>query len=425
MGHRIFSVAVIGFSLTITGTVQALEIVAAVQATAEHTSNTLRTEDDEISEWFYEPGADLSAQHDTANLELDAAYSYARRIFQKDYWEDYNSTTGSGNAVWHALPERLDFTVSNTRSESTQSAVDAFTPNNRQVISTTEAGATLSFQPRSGDDLQFEYMYTDISASSTQTDSTRNSGIGRYILGLSANRSVRLETTYSDIEYDGPFPNAKYWLATIGYSQTGDQLDLDVYYGHNWYDRGGRGDTDDPSYGIDLTWRSTATSTFVLNAAERITDQSSELTGDVGDDPLGENTNTTAAFKETDASLDYTQLFGRTSMTIGVYYAEEQYADDIPLSNDGYGVRAGLTRNLTRNATLDLSADFSNRNYDDQNDEQDEIRANLAVTHRIGRALDLIWGFRYEDRSADISQSYDEWAGYVRIYYRVWGAQNR
>ncbi|MEZ5549690.1 MAG: outer membrane beta-barrel protein [Pseudomonadales bacterium] len=416
-----------GCALFTAANTQALDFGATVHYTSEYTTNTLRTESDEIDEWIQEPGVDLTVAHDTASLELDGAYGYSRRFYDKDYWSDYNSTTGSGNAVWHALPERLDFHLRNSRTESTQQALDTPLPDNRQVVSTTEAGSTLMLQPRQGDDLQFEYQYVDISPSSTSTGSTRNNGTGRYILGLSPNRFLQLETTYSDIKYDGvAFTNAEYWLATLGYRQTGNQLDVDVNYGHNWYKRSGQADTDDPSYDLALTWRASANSTFTLDGSHRITDQSSSLTDDAGSTgAVSENTATNAAFKESSADMGLTQIFGRTTLTLGGFWRKEQYAEGVQLSNETTGGRIGLSRDLTRNTVLNLNGEYANRKFSDQGDNQDETRLSVNLLHELGRALDLSWGVRYEDRQADISTSYDEWIGYVTISYQVLGAGNR
>jgi len=302
----------------------------AADAGAEYTSNTLLSEDDEIGEWIFTPGASISVEQDTAALEMGVDYSYVRRMYTKDYWADDNRLVGSAQVDWHALPERLDLFVYNTRTESTQQAQSPETPSNRQTVSTTDAGGRLLFQPRAADELQFEYLFRDINTSETSTGSTRNDGTARYIFALSANRALILQGTYSDIKYDGPFPDADYQVATIGYRQTAGDLTLDLNAGYNWYDRQGRGSTSNPSYDGTLAWHPTSAGTLTLSGSKRITDQGSAL---ASGDSATENTDVNAAFEQTEADIGYVHVLGPNRFGLDGYYSYEEYAADVPLTN--------------------------------------------------------------------------------------------
>ena len=269
-----------------------------------------------------------------------------------------------------------------------------------------------------------EYTFTDIRTDQTSTDSQRHNGTGRYIVDLSPNRNLTFAGSYSDIEYDSLFfPTAEYAVASVGYAQTSNELDLDVKVGYNWYDRTGRGTADDPAYDAAIAWRPVAGSTFTLSGSHQITDQSQSL-GERGSDITDENTNINAAFKETLGRLGYTQQLGRTNtLSLETYYGREKYADDVPRSNTRVGVRAGFDRVMTSTTTFNAYAELSNRDFKDQQDDQDELRAGLGIDHRIGRALTLNFGARYEKRKASTSRSYDEWVGTIRIAYTILGAR--
>ncbi len=417
---RILPTALIVTGSCLSQTASALEVVAEAQYTAEYTSNTLRTETDEIGEWIHQPGANLSVGQDTAALEMDVDYSYIRRIYTEDYWQDDNRLTGLAAIEWHALTDRLDFFVNNTRTESTEQALETETQANRQIVSTTEAGSRLRFQPRTGDELQFEYLFRDVNASETQTDSQRHNGTLRYLLGLSDNRTLIAVGTYSDIEYEGPFPDAEYSMATIGYQQETGTLELEINIGYNWYERDGRGRTSDPMYSGSLTWEATPTSTFSLTGSRMITDLGSGLGSG---DSASENTNVNAAFEETTGDLTYTQVLGANTFTLGGFWTRQEYAEDVPLTNTRVGGRFGFQRNLTRTTRMDAYAELSNNDFSDQGDDQDEIRAGFRVTHRIGRSLNLNWGGRYEERDAETTESYEEWIGEIQILWTFWGAR--
>lgn len=414
------AVALAGSGLATTNTAHAIDVEAAVQHTSEYTSNTLRTETDEIGEWVHQPGADLRVAEDTATLEMDVDYSYIRRIYSKDFWQDENRLTGLAAIDWHALPERLDFFINNTRTESTERALETATQANRQIISTTEAGSRLRFQPRSADEFQLEYLFRDRRASRTETNSQRHNGTLRYLLGLSENRALAATGTYSDIEYEGPFPNAKYSVVSIGYLQESGPVDLEINVGYNWFERDGRGRTDNPMYSGSLSWEAIPTATFTLTGSKMITDAGSGLSSG---DSASENTGINAAFEETTGSIDWTQTLGANTITLGGYWTRQEYADDIPLTNTRVGGRFDFDRSLTRSTTFQLFADFSNRDFRDEGDDQDELRAGFRVDHSLGRSLNLNWGVRYEGRDAVSSESYDEWIGSIQIYWTFWGGR--
>ncbi len=399
--------------------VQAMEVEAAAQYTAEYTSNTLRTENDEIGEWVHQPGVDLRVEQDTASLEMDVDYSYIRRIFTKDIWTDEDRLVGTANVDWHALPERLDLFVNNTRTETTIAALRTSVRDNRQIDSTTEAGGRLRFQPRGADELQFEYVFRDVRRSRTNADSQRHNGTVRYLLGLSDNRGLVLQGTYSDIEYEGIFPDADYTVAAVGYVQSSGPVELELSVGYNWFDRVGRGQTSNPFYDGTVTWQATSTVAFSASVGQMITDQGSGL---ASGDTAYEDTRINAAFEETLGSLGYRHVLGANTLALEGYWIRQEYADDVPLSNTRTGARLDFARTMTRTTTLTGYADFSNRDFSDVGDDQDELRAGFRLEHRIGRSLSFNWGLRYEKRNAQVTPSYEEWIGSVQIYWTFLGA---
>ncbi len=406
--------------------VQALDVIAAIKYEPEYTNNTLRTEQDEIEELIHKPGIDLTLSHNTATLQLDANYDYERRIYTQEFWTDENVTRGASTLQWHAVAERLDFTASNTRTETTVRAFQGQTQANRQVVSTTELGSALIFRPRGKDTLQLEYAFLDIKANRTQTDSSRNNGTISYNLALSANDSIELKTTYSDISYQGIFPDATSTIATLGYLKTTGDLELDIKFGHNWYDREGRGKSDDSTYELTLAWRLSADSTLSFNAFQGIVDQSSRLTSNSGSDgQANENSGVNAAFNETRGSLTYRQIIGRTTFDLNGYWTQEKYAKDIPLDSDRYGFRLSVSRNLTSRTSVNLNIDYVSRDFVDRGDKQDEARANFRVTHRLGRALSLDWGASYERRKSQTNFSYEEVIASVKISYTFESARRK
>ena len=135
--HRSVLVVVLGLVVSAPGIVRALDASLTIEHEAEYTDNSARTETNEVEEWINTPAVGITARHAGTAAELDLNYRYEKRFYEKDLFEDEDALTGTTNLVWHALPERLDFTVVNTRTESTERAIATFTEDNRQETMVT------------------------------------------------------------------------------------------------------------------------------------------------------------------------------------------------------------------------------------------------------------------------------------------------
>lgn len=399
--------------------VYSLELGAVLQHTSEYTTNSALTSDDEVSEWIHQPGFQVGASQDTATLQLDANYQYQRLIYEKDLFSDEDILTGQASMLWTLLPDRLDFTASNRRTQATRRSISAANPDNLQVVGNTEIGPTLRLQPRSGDELLVEYRYLHESVDQGNEDSQRHNGTLSYLLGLSANRNLVFQTTYSDISYDD-LEDATSITATAGYQQTGGALSFDFNAGYTDFDRDGRDSANGGVFNMGTEWRATGSTTWSARANRSIQDQSSSFTddGDVGD-PLPEDSDTNEAFVETRGEIGLRQAFGpSTNLSASVYYSDEDY-EDVPRDSERIGITLGFDRALTRTTTFEASLDYSNRDYSQVDDTQDEVRARFRVAHRIGRALTFTWGASYEDRDADLGDSYDEFRYTLSLAYAL------
>ncbi len=402
--------------------VQAIEFAGSANLNSEYTSNTLRTEDSEIGEWIHQPGFAISASQDSTSWSLDAHYRYLRRLYQKDFWDNESITTGTGSARWFALPQRLDFFVSHTRSESSISARQVQTRDNRQVVSSTQAGSTLRFHPGGNiDSLQFQYAYEDTQSSNTQTGSKRHSGTVNYTALTWPTSSIQMRATHSDINYTGIFPDANTTIATLIYSKTIRKFSGSLTFGHNWYDRDDRGKTDDSTYDVVFLWRNSENSRLELNASHAIVDRSTNLSGNP--DSVNENTGVNAAFNETRGRLSYTQKWGRTSLTLGMDWAKQEYAADVPLDNERIGLSLGLSRELTRSTSVSFDTNLGKRDFIDQGDEQDDIRVRFRVNHEIGPTISFNWGLNYMQQKSTSTNSFDEWRVTIALRYTFLGAR--
>jgi hypothetical protein len=398
-----------------------LEATGALNHTSEYTTNVARTDDDEEGEWIHSPGFTIGAIHNTATMDFSGDYTYERRIYEGEF-DDEDVTTGSASALWRALPNRLDFFVNNSRSESTERAIDPDTPENRQVVSDTSAGSILRFQPRRGDELNLRYSYDVNTRENTNDDSQSHTGTIDYVLGLSPSRAVIFQGVYGENNYDNR-EDATSLTATIGYSETGRKVTIDVSAGYSDYQRDEEDSVNGGVYNAALTWETSGLSSLSFTASRGINDQSSSFYDrDDFDDTLAENSGTNDVFTETTGEIVWDQTLGANELSFAVYASQEDY-EDVEGDNDRIGTRFSFSRDLTRTTTFDLGVDYSHREFDDEDDEQDEVNASIRFTHAIGRALFVNWGVTYENRDTETTESYDETTFEVGLTYTFLGVR--
>lgn len=402
---------------------RALELQAELFHQADYTTNTARTDSDRIEEWINAPGVSVGARQAGAQLELDAAYQYQRRIYQEDLFDDENVTVGRAELLWHALPNRLDFTLRNSRSESTERALDPLTQANRQIVTTTEAGPTLRFTPRSGDELQIGYLYTDYRADATDTDNIRHNGSLRYILGVSASRTMTFAVDRTRVDFDNELaPDLDDWTGLATLAQDADRLSYSLGGG---YTRIARSDGLDDVTGaiVDamVAWQFQDTTRLVISAGRRIRDNSQNIVGGIPEfgDEINENTDLNEVFTEDRAGIELSRRLGNNQLSLR-WNLERQDYEDALRDNDRWLAGVGLARNLTPRTTLTATLGMGRSEFADEGREFDEMRGALLVAWQFSRRFRLDWGARYEERDGnDPTGNFEEWIGTARLSYAL------
>jgi len=208
------------------------------------------------------------------------------------------------------------------------------------------------------------------------------------------------------------------------WAQTSSATELSLTAGYTTMSRTlDRDDVDSPVIDLSLTWDVGPNTELSLSGGLDIRDQSTTLTGGTGFGQSGStNSDLNEVFTNTRGELALTQAFGRTNVTLFARYDDEDYEEALrDNENQSFGIR--INRRLTPRVAFSLDGEFGNRDFSDEGDDQDEIRANLSINWEAGRRLTFALGVRYEDREGDSSFSnYEELIGSVSVYYRLLGA---
>ena len=399
---------------------QALEASVNVSHNAEYTTNSARTASDEIREWVHRPSVDAALRQEGAGLDLNAGYRFERRIYQDERFQDSNALTGQSSLLWRALPERLDFTIRNVRTESSERSLDPITEDNRQTISSTDVGPTLRFQPRRNHELQIEYLYTDVTANRTETDSQRHSGSLRYVMNVSSTRTVTLTGSNIQVEFDDALAaDLDTTIASATLAQRGAHADYVFTAGYNRTEREDRDDVDGPIFDLGVTWRATPLTIVTLQAAHRITDRSGELLDRIGglDDAIDEDTDLNEVFTQSRATVTVSRPLGNNQVSLVMLADREDY-EDVLRDNERRSGTLNISRALNPLTTATASLGIGRREFTDEGRQQNEYRASLGLSRQLSPRFDLRIGASYDEWDADDPErSFKDWVGSVSLSY--------
>lgn len=408
------------------GNAAALDTTVDLSHSSEYTSNTTLVENDEIGEWIHTPAIGIGMNQAGAVFEVDGEYQIERRIYERDLFDDETAARGAAEAIWHALPERLDLTVRNTRTESTIRAREPNTEANRQTVSVTEAGPTLRLRPQTNAEFQLEYMYSDVRVDETDTDSERHTGAARYIISLSSLRTLTFEATNTDVDFDNPLaPDLDTWVGSAAFAHEGGNVVYSLMGGYNRTSRTqGRDDVDGAIFAASAEWLASVNTSLAVEGSRAIRDSSSTLlTGGGGfGDEIDEDTDLNEVFTETRGQVSLNHRIGPNEFVLSAAASEEDYEDALR-DSERVGLRLEARRNINPRTTFTAFAEVGTREFVDEGEEFDEIAAAIELSRQMSRRFQITLSGLYDERESDdpLARSYDEWIGRLTLTYRLVG----
>ena len=411
----------------------ALEYEVTLNQESEYTNNTGLTSEDEVSEWIHSPGIGLQATHEGPALNLNVDYNINRRIHQEDLFDNDTESAGTANIVWEALPERLAFNASHTRTQTAiRTITGGATPDNLQESSDTSAGPTLRFNPRGQDQILLTYLYGSRNSDETDTDAITHDTSLSYVLATSPSNSVALTVMQNQVQYENPFiPDIEYQIAQITLDRALSNLEYTFTGGYNNAERTlGREDVDGLLIDLQADWQARPGTEVGLTLQHDIQDQSSafDTGGFVEDLDFSADSDLAEIFTNSRLSLTVSQRLNEsTSITFGADYVEEDY-EDVGRDTTRQAFRIGLNRTLTRQVRGSFALSFENEDFEDEGDEADTLRGDLRFDYDVGRNLTTALTIRYEERDSDstgTTSNYDAWSALITLSYSLFSGATR
>ena len=404
----------------------ALDLKLDARAASEYTTNSGRASSNEIEEWVHKPGLLFRGEHEGPRINFKADYRFQRRIYQEDFFKDENVATGSGELYVNAIPGLLDFTATNSRTESAIRSINAESPDNRQETANTQAGPTLRFRTRGKDELQVQYLYGNRVSERTENDSDSHTGVLRYVLNTSPINQLNFELVKQEVQFENPnAPDLRSNTAQIQWDSTQDAISWSFVGGYKETERDlNRDDINAAVAKLDLQWRLSADRSLFVQASRDVRDQS-EVLG-FGSTEFGQrlraDSDLNEVFRSNRITAGVSQKIGHTNFTLMLLSIDEDY-EDVLRDTETQGVILTANRRLNRLTNLSARLRYFKQDYTDQGIDLDHYGASVLVTRKMSRRLSVAGGVYYDERdpqqSALANFGYDEWLATIRIDYKL------
>ncbi len=349
----------------------------SVSATSEYHDNiALHPSDEEHDiEHILALGAAFNERYSRAEVAAD--YLFEESQYQQDTFDDRFIVEGRGSLYLSLYPERLKWSLENTRENIQISSNLPDVPTNRTERNILATGPTLTYPVSSVDSLSLDLRYID-----TKNKDFSFNDSERYVGGLSwkhllsATQNLELTANQSDVQY--PLEQFDFIDSSVrlSYFAAWRQSQTTLWTGLSKIDpEVGESNTEN-EYGLSWRYNRTSVESFTLSFSREFTDSSigSSLSDSgsgldlttpvpVGDISLG----TTPIGTTEDRDAGISDVYNETRFELGY---NRQLAE-------GYQLVLSLTARK-----LDYAETFSGPGIN-QGADQDVIGANLQISKTI------------------------------------------
>jgi hypothetical protein len=402
--------------------VWALDLGFDVSVGVDHTDNSLKVSENKVSDIEYYGQAELEIDHDGQAFSADIDYSAETISFERNTQDDGTIVTGDAVLVYKQIPQRLSWTVENSRRSVVRDRELTDILSNREERSISKISPAMILRVSPLDSIRTVLSYTNIDyEESVEQESERTGAQIGWLRNLSKVDTMYLNVNYEDVELD--VYSYDYYLATLGYQVVLSRFNYEFVVGYNESQRD-KGNASDSYFSLAAEYDDGSGSIFSLRGVQELTDTSRRDNNDSVDgfsDFNGGNSVEVDLFTRTNVELEYvnSKLCGLCTFHTLLIYEEEDYKD---LNNDveEYVARVTLSYELTRLWSLRGSATYRDASFKNDNliENYDISIAALNLYQQISRQFELVYEIAHEERvSQDSDAQYKELRGGIRFNY--------
>lgn len=402
-----------------------------------HTDNLNRSATDAVSQGILEPSFNFTFNQQGSTLQTQVVGLLQYTDYLGGYFGNEFRGQLTGQMNWVVSPQRLNFVLQDYSSVEPVNTRYGNTPANQQQVNVFAAGPTLTFKlgGDSGWQGQADLRYINTTASKTKDfNSERGMGALRLARDLSLTNHLSFNLEGVDVSFDDANPLAaatRYdqYNLYARYQSNLARTDLDFALGGSRVDFS----QNQPGHAgllarASISWRANARNTLQASGVDQLADATANLVQppDLASAQLtsptvlvGRTVISPAVFRERNVSVGYGYRGDRFSFTLSPYYGQLRQLNGTDLSQDGYGVIAGMTYQLTPLTTLGVTLGNQTTEYVSDNSRDRDRTAAVNLSKELTQHWSWSVVFRHDQRhSTRPGFGYTENEVFAFLYYR-------
>ncbi len=403
MEKAVLRVSLLFFSFATMGSAGAARLDYSLELGALYDDNVRLTENDRSDDIELIPRLIFLFTEDatrlTANVAGDIEYrDYTQGTFSNDF-----RGTLAGTAVWHVIPQRMDWVFEDYLGRQPINVLLDNTPDNQQQTNFFLTGPTFHahFSDRSSGqlDLRYSNSYAD---TTREFNGNRLSALGQWLYRLSETRSVAVYVQDQGVRYNSAPSTLDYDRQDLygGYRAIGAHSQLDLEAGYTWlsFRNGGGSDS-----GVRLLGRlryDLGPRTRLGAEVERsFSDTAQDLIMDpdrVGKVVIGSGLDnmlvSPQVYTQTRASVDFSYATDRHRFSVAPFWRKLDYVTDTTLDEKSVGGYAEYAFQWTPLTSLQAFAGANRREYA----HLDRTDTDRSVGARLFWQMARQWLWRFE-----------------------------
>lgn len=425
-GHRLCGLAA-GLLAAASSNAGAAQIDYTIDAGIQQDDNVALSADDPIEQRFLRGGISFGVQQDSSKLQLSLDGRAEYRNYRDDVFSDTVDGVLTGRLNWVAIPGRLHFAVEDSLTVQSVDALAPDAPDNRQQVNVLSAGPTMLFRWSQTINGQADLRYIDSRAEVTdEFDSRRYELSLRGVKQLSTTSRLSLNSQFQDVDFDEDASlDYKRTNVYARYDRALAKFDVGIDAGYSWM-RYRNGTREAPLFRMDLGWRPTPRSTFMLAVASQFSDTATDALAGIAPGtavpefvPVGDTMINASAYRTRRLGLDYTHTGARLQFRIGSHVETRRYIDDDTYDEDIGGGQFNINWHLQPRTMLGVMGSYDVHDYELLDRKDKLLRASAYVQRDFSRHWSgrLEWG-RYERQSSLATRDVAQNTLYLGIIYR-------
>lgn len=402
------------------------EITGVAEAGVGYSDNLGRLPTNETDETIGTVGLELDWTERSRRIRGDATADLSYFEYLDDTYDSELLGTANGTLALAIVPETLQWVFQDSFGQAQADPFAPTTPETREDLNYFSTGPDFTVRLGSSGFGRLFGRWSTTTYERSPLDADRTTGgvaLGRR---ASPRSELSLNAMTESVDFDEVSnPDFDRDSVYLGWNLDASRTTIDAQLGYTWLEREGADKTGNALVNIVVTRNVSASSALALTLGTQLGDAGDSLRTELQGAVVGgggtQITATADPFENRLASLEWRYNRGRTGLTLGASWNEEEYETQTQLNRVRYAYTVSLSRRLASTMDISLFGTFENEEFDNVNLDTDEVRLGAMLNWRAWRTLGLrLSAERYDRDTSDGTGEYQENRAFLTLAY-YWG----